>query len=183
MKISGNKSFTGSNLIVWVGLVGVLLFAFYVRASRADWGLPYLYYWDEPQIASAALRMLKTGNFNPYFYNYGTLPIYINYFIDIFHYLYLMGQPDTASAYLSDLADIKTQFDTNWQWTISHPSFFYWNRMLNVAFGVGSVWMTYLLASLVLRNKWLGLIAAFFLATVPLAPVAALRLAERRADA
>jgi hypothetical protein len=76
----------GKNAL-WVGcvfyamLVIVGWIAFATRFDRVKWGFPYLYYWDEPQTASTALRMLKTGNFNPYFYNYGTLPICINLLI------------------------------------------------------------------------------------------------------
>jgi hypothetical protein len=140
--------------------------AFVTRFDRAEWGFPYLYYWDEPQTASTALRMLKTGNFNPYFYNYGTLPIYINYVVDIFHYLYLMGQPETAPAYLNSLADIKTSLETKWSWTISHPSFYYWNRLTNVIFGVASVGLTFLIANNVVGNRWAALFAALFFASI-----------------
>jgi hypothetical protein len=156
----------------WVGcifyamLVIVGWIAFATRFDRIEWGFPYLYYWDEPQTASTALRMLKTGNFNPYFYNYGTLPIYINYVVDVFHYLYLMGQPDTAPSYLNSLFDIKTWFDTKWQWTISHPSFYYWNRATNVAFGVTSVALTFLIAKNVIGNRWAALIAALFFSSI-----------------
>jgi 4-amino-4-deoxy-L-arabinose transferase-like glycosyltransferase len=168
MKAFQTKTLNRIDFFFWAGLAAVLTFAFLARAYRADWGLPYLYHWDEPQTASAALRMLKTGNFNPYFYNYGTLPIYLNYFVDIFHYLYLMGQPETALAYLNELADIKTYFDTKWIWTISHPTFYYWNRILSVAFGVGSVCMTYLIGHVLLGNRWLALAAAFFMASIPI---------------
>jgi 4-amino-4-deoxy-L-arabinose transferase-like glycosyltransferase len=150
----------------WLIFVVIFAFAYLIRASRADWGLPYLYYWDEPQTASTALRILKTGNFNPWFFNYGTLPIYINYFVDVFHYLYLMGQPPTAVAFLTSFADIKTVGDTKWIWTISHPSFYYWNRFTTVIFGTASVWLTFLIARNVFANKWVGLIAALFIASI-----------------
>lgn len=160
------KQVVNSKICIWVALGCAMGFAALVRVYRADWGLPYTYYWDEPQTASTALRMLKTGNFNPYFYGYGTLPIYIHYVVDVFHYLYLMGQPDTAPAYLNSLREIKTWFDTKWQWTISHPSFYYWNRITNVAFGLGSVFLTFLIANRVIGNKWAALVAVLFFASV-----------------
>ena len=154
---------------VFFGLLFFLIigFAYIVRIYRIEWGLPYLYYWDEPQTASNALRMLKTGDFHPYFFNYGTLPTYINYFVNIFHYLYLMGQPETAPAYLKYLSDIKVWSDTKFQWSISHPSFYYWNRYTTaLLYGVGSCCLTYLICKNIFNNKWIALVAVLFVASV-----------------
>jgi hypothetical protein len=156
-----NKS--TKKLTFWLLLLIVIIFAFVVRAYRAKWGLPYLYYWDEPQTASNALQMLKTGSMHPHFFNYGTLIIYINYVVDIFHYLYLIGQPEGFKPYLNNLAEIQTVWDTQWHWTISHPSFYYWNRLVSVVMGTGSVIVTYLITAKIFDNKWVGLIAAIFL--------------------
>jgi hypothetical protein len=160
------KTKISSKIYIWTAVAFVVGFAALVRIYRADWGLPYLYYWDEPQTASTALRMLKTGNFNPYFYNYGTLSIYINYIVDVFHYLYLMGQPESVGPFLNSLDQIKTFADTKWPWTISHPSFYYWNRLTNVAFGVASVGLTFLIAQKVICNKWAAVIAALFFSSI-----------------
>jgi len=131
----------------------VVLLAFGIRAMRSREGLPYLHNYDEPQTAGAALRMMQTGDFNPHFFNYGSLSIYLNLVVDVLHYFYLMGQPEGAGPFLRDLGEIKTQFDADWHWTISHPSFYLWNRWLTAALGAGCVWLAYL-AGKEIRAKW-----------------------------
>ncbi|NNE44027.1 MAG: DUF2029 domain-containing protein [Gemmatimonadetes bacterium] len=59
----------------------VLTVAFLARLPGIGWGLPdashhYSYHPDEIHIAGAAERILETGDLNPHFFNYGTLPIY-----------------------------------------------------------------------------------------------------------
>ncbi len=141
----------------------VVLLAFGIRAMRSREGLPYILHGDEPQTAGAALRMMQTGDYNPHFFKYGSLGIYMNLIVDVLHYFYLMGQPEGAGPYLRDLGEIKTQFDTGWHWTISHPSFYLWNRWLTAALGAGCVWLAYT-AGKEIRGKWAGLAAAAFLA-------------------
>jgi 4-amino-4-deoxy-L-arabinose transferase-like glycosyltransferase len=161
MKISQDRM---NSILFWVSLCIILIFALVIRMNRIDWGLPYLYYWDEPQTAGTALQMLKAGTFNPNFFNYGSLPIYIAYFIDIFHYLFLMGQPESAVSYLNTLSEIKTWADTQFGWTISHPSFYYWNRFANVLFGLGSLLLTYKITNTLFNRRSVGLVAVSFLA-------------------
>src|SRR5262245_5828184 len=67
----------------------VLAAALVARVLRCSSGLPYLHEWDEPQTAGTALRIMKTGDYNPHFFNYGSLTIYLNLFVDILHYFYL----------------------------------------------------------------------------------------------
>lgn len=160
------KCFSKDSLLFCIAIGAIVSFALFVRLYRIELGLPYLYHWDEPQTAGTALRMLKTGILNPHFYSYGSLPIYIAYFVDIFHYLYLMGQPVTANAYMTELSEIKTWADTQFGWTISHPSFYYWNRVVNVLFGVGSILLTYQVSKILFNKKWIALVAAFFLSCV-----------------
>ena len=160
------KRFSKDSVLFCVAIGAVVTFAFLVRLYRIELGLPYIYHWDEPQTAGTALQMLKTGTLNPHFFNYGSLPIYIAYFVDIFHYLYLMGQPETANAYMTALSEIKTWADTQFGWTISHPSFYYWNRFVNVLFGVGSILLTYQVSKILFNKKWIALAAAFFLSCV-----------------
>jgi 4-amino-4-deoxy-L-arabinose transferase-like glycosyltransferase len=154
------------SILVCVAIGVIASFALFVRLYRIDLGLPYLYHWDEPQTAGTALQMLKTGTFNPRYFNYGSLPIYIAYFTDIVHYLYLMGQPEGANAHMTALSDIKTWADTQFGWTISHPSFYYWNRFVNVLFGVGSILLTYHVSKILFDKKWVAVAAAFFLSCV-----------------
>jgi hypothetical protein len=149
------------NLIIGV----VVLFAFIVRYYHTSIGLPYLYYWDEPQTASTALYMMKSGDFNPHFFAYGTLMIYANLIVDILHYFSLMGLPSTDPNYLTTLSDIQINVDTGWKWSISHPSFYHANRVFSVLLSTGTVVVTYLIGKIVF-NRYIALISATFLATL-----------------
>ena len=61
-----------------VAALAVLLFAgLWARGQASREGLPYLHHWDEPFVANRALRILQTGDFNPRFFNYGSLRIYL----------------------------------------------------------------------------------------------------------
>lgn len=129
-------------------------------------GLPYLHHWDEPRIANKALRMLQTGDFNPHFFNYGSLLIYLNVGVDVLHYLHLAGKPEGHPDALDSLADLQVGGPGGWDWQVSHPTFYLWNRWLTSAFGAGCVLVSYLLAR-ALGGRRAALLAAFAVATVP----------------
>ncbi len=147
-------------------IIGVVIwFAFLVRYYHTSIGLPYLYYWDEPQTASTALAMMKSGDFNPHFFAYGTFIIYANLVVDILHYFSLMGLPSNDPNYLTTLSDIQINVDTGWKWSISHPSFYHANRVFSVILGTSTVLVTYLISKIVF-NRYIALISASFLATL-----------------
>jgi hypothetical protein len=159
------KSFIKKHyLLLVVSLVAVL--ALTLRYWHTKIGLPYLYYWDEPQTASTALKIMKSGDFNPQFFNYGSMMIYSNLLVDILHYLSLMGHAATEDSYLTNINQIKINADTGWHWTISHPSFYHWNRVLTTLLGTATVLVAYMIGKQVF-NKWIGVIAAVFLAVLP----------------
>ena len=144
-------------------LLVVILYASLVRFMGIPFGLPYLHNWDEPQSASTALRILKTGDYNPHFFNYPSFTIYSNLLVDIVHYYYLMGQDESAFDYLRNINEIIINKDTGWQWTVSHPSFYLWNRALIAILGIACVFITYR----ILKENYgetEGLFGAFFLA-------------------
>ena len=145
----------------------IFVLAFSIRAPRTGEGLPYLHRYDEPFITGNALTMMKTGDFNPHFFAYPSLLMYLNLAVDIPHYLQLMGQPNDAETYLPSLRDIKTAADTGWHWTISHPSFYQWNRMLTVFFGAGTAVLTFLLGLRIFKRPWVAVIPAVFLSVIP----------------
>ncbi|HET9481865.1 MAG TPA: glycosyltransferase family 39 protein [Candidatus Polarisedimenticolia bacterium] len=141
----------------------VIVLAGLFRLAQCRDGLPYLHDWDEPPTASRALRMMQTGDFNPHFFHYGTLMTYLNLLVDIAHYMYLMARPADAPGGLGGLDDIRTVFDTGWLWTISHPSFYFWNRALTALMGAATVAIAWALARR-LAGAWAGLAAAAVLA-------------------
>ena len=145
----------------------ITLFSFFLRYCHAHSGLPYLHYWDEPQIAIAALNMLKTGDFNPNFFAYGSLPIYLNYWVDVVKFLHLAGQPETSVEFLTNLKDIKTHIGKDYWWEISHPSFYFANRTLSATIGALTVFFTYQSTKKILHSSKAGIVSALFLALLP----------------
>ncbi len=141
-------------------IILVILFAFILRYFQLNVGLPYLYFWDEPLTASNALQMIKTGDYNPHFFKYGSLMIYLNLLIDQLYRIYLTGD-------LASVANIRIEADTGWHWTISHPSFYFWNRFLTATMGTATVFITYLISRSIC-NRWTGIISAFFLSILPI---------------
>lgn len=148
----------------FVGLLTcVVLAAAWLRLQHCYEGLPYLHVWDEPQTASNALRMMKTGDFDPQFFNYGTTMTYLSLVVDSVHALTLLGAPPGTPESLGAVTDIQINVDTGWHWTISHPSFYFWNRLLVAAMGAATVALVGLIGRRV-AGAPAGLAAAVILA-------------------
>ena len=149
----------------------LMVSAFLVRYVAARHGLPYIYNYDEPVTAGAALHILTSGDFNPHQFNYGSLLIYLYTLIDVFDFFHLMGQPDTAVSYLTSLNDIHAGVvggDREWLWTISHPSFYLWDRLTSVALGLLTIVLTYKLSRHVTGHRWAALVSVAVLSALPI---------------
>lgn len=57
--------------------MAILLFSWWLRVHQIDRSLPYPQHVDETYLADNAANMLRTGDFNPHFFMYGGLPIYL----------------------------------------------------------------------------------------------------------
>ena len=55
------------------GLVAILFVGFWLRTWGVESGAPNRMGADEPIVLSTAVRMMKTGDFNPRFFDYGGL--------------------------------------------------------------------------------------------------------------
>ena len=144
----------------------ILLCAFFVRFLGINFGLPYLHYWDEPQAANPALRMLKTGDFNPHVFNWPGLTSYSCFLVDVVHYYYLMKTAESDYPYPNTVLDeieINEEPVWNWRWSVSHPSFYLWNRFFFCVIGTITVFLTYLIAK-EMGGEATGLMAAFLIA-------------------
>jgi hypothetical protein len=132
----------------------IILLGFSLRLLEARRGLPYLHHWDEPFIANRALQIVRSGDFNPRFFSYGSLIIYAHTAVDSLHYLALAKLPDGDPAALREPAAIRfrgaredplvTAPEQEPYW-ISHPSFYLWNRRLTALFGTLAVALTFAL--------------------------------------
>lgn len=151
---------------VFVLLALILVFAFWVRSTSAEFGLPYQHHWDEPFIANSALEILKTGDFNPRFFNYGSLTIYLHAGVDVVHFYRLVGRPESDPEHLSSPRDIRIGDGPHFRWQLSHPSFYLWNRRLTALLGTLAVLLVFLLGR-ELEGPRTGLLGAALLAAVP----------------
>ncbi len=139
-------------------LLLILSAAFLVRLGGMWFGLPYAHHWDEPKVIHNVFRMMKTGDFHPRGFFHTSGYTYLQLPGAFVHYLYLTNQGK-----LTSLEEIKTVWDTGWYWTISHPSFYVWARVLTVILGTGTIFLVYKIGSKIYDKK-AGLLAALFLA-------------------
>ena len=115
--------------IISIIIILILSLVFTFRYWGAHEGLPYIYHWDEVITSTSALNTLKTGNLKPYAVEnvYGGFMRYSDLMIDIVHLGYLK-----ITGVIDDTTEIKTYLDTGEFRTLSHPSFYLWNRIFSV---------------------------------------------------
>ncbi len=126
-------------------LILTLLVAFALRVYGLRWGIPnqqhlHSYHPDEFDIAGRAAWMLAQGDLNPHFFNYGSLTIYLTYFV---------GMIASALGFINDFG--------GWHLVA---------RLLTVAFGTMTVGVVFLIGRM-LYSETVGLVAAAFLAVMP----------------
>ena len=148
-------------------LLGILSAAFFLRLGRTEIGLPYLHHEDEIHIAGRAVEILKTGDWNPRWFYYGSLPIYLHTGVDAIHYAQLQNLPADHPDRIDSLDEIATPFTEASQRVLSPASFLRWNRALTALVGVLAVALTYFLGK-ELAGRPAGLLAAALLAVHPL---------------
>jgi len=148
--------------VLAAALVAVVLLGLAARVSYCQRGLPYMHRWGETTIAGLALQILKTGDFNPHWFNYGAPTIYLHTAVDALHYLWLCGQPEEL---VRSLADVLTPQDTGDRWTMSHPSFVLWNRVTTALLGTGVVLLAFQLGRRVV-GRWAAVLAAAVVASI-----------------
>lgn len=156
-------STTLRRLLVGVLLLTILAVAVGLRWQRTDDGLPYIYEWDEPVIASVALDMMKRGSLEPGFYHYGTFTHYLLLGVDVAAFFHLAAdhpslfgveRGDPIEYRRLDLDSIRTVFDHGWLWEVSHPEFYLWNRRAFALLGTLTSVLVFLLARDAARRAW-----------------------------
>lgn len=108
-------------------LVGILAGAAILRFWGLGAGLPHAPGVDEPEIMNRAVGMMKSGEFNPHFFDYPTLYIYVQLVVSTIQFL--LGA--TTGAWRS-LADVTA------------TDFYYWGRAVTATLGVLTVLLVYL---------------------------------------
>src|SRR5208337_463350 len=85
--LSYSHKVTDKNLITdffqWEGgikylfIILTMIFGFIIRILGIDFGLPQLFYNDEPYVVGNAYHIMQSGDLNPHFFDYPSLLIYI----------------------------------------------------------------------------------------------------------
>lgn len=129
-------------------LAGILAAAWLLRASHLRAGVPYAVGVDEPQIMERVVRMMKTADFNPHFFDWPSLTTYLQLVVACATFLF--GAMRGAWNNLDQ---------------VSAANFYVAARGLTAALGAGTVLLTYLAG-----RRWgvvTGLIAAGLMAVMP----------------
>jgi 4-amino-4-deoxy-L-arabinose transferase-like glycosyltransferase len=145
--------------IVPVALLVILVGAAVVRLIGIAYDYPFLLEIDESIAYQSAVRMLAAHSIDPHFYYYGPLLIYLE---DLWLLPYLavqsvLGHPGVPFVTLYN----------SWAATTSDPLMHVYGRLPFVAIGVAAVFLAFLVARR-LGGPWAGLLAAAFLALLPL---------------
>ncbi len=128
----------------------IMLIAFGLRFVGLRQSLPYFDNPDEPAMVNTALKMLQTGDFNPHFFRWPSLPFYAQFVLSV--PTFFAGVSNTT---IKNLSDIPTE------------SFFLVGRYMSAIFGVATVFLTFLIGR-ALYGAGIGLLGALVLAVLPL---------------
>lgn len=128
---------------------GVAFLAALLRVIHVDYGLPHLYFWDEPLVMEAARQMIISGKPWPEtFYRYPSAIVNVQALGAIVSYFRALG----SSTEFVNFADLPVH------------RFYLLGRLISVVFGVAAVAFTYLFAARIWRRPWWGVAAATLLA-------------------
>lgn len=133
----------------------IVLLALGLRLWGCGWGLPYQYQTEEYKVIKYALRM-GSGDLNPHFFEYPSLYLYGMLFV--YGIYFLLGKMFGLFSNTQDFAHLFVRDPT---------SFYLIGRILESLFNVGIILLTYE-AGKKLFSKKVGLVAALFLAVLPI---------------
>jgi 4-amino-4-deoxy-L-arabinose transferase-like glycosyltransferase len=138
-------------------LAAILGVGLALRLWSITWGLPYVDHPDEPAVVNPTMAMLRRGDWQPHFFNYPSLYLYLLRAVFTLHWRWgLASGAYSPQSQLPETSDIYT----------SVPGFFVWGRLLTVAFALATIWLTYRIGRRRL-GRAAGLIAAATLAVLP----------------
>jgi 4-amino-4-deoxy-L-arabinose transferase-like glycosyltransferase len=132
-----------------LSLAAILAVAAILRFHGLGTGIPFAVSVDEPEIVDRAVAMMRTGDFNPRFYDYPGLYIYLQLAVSVVRFI--------AGAIGGEWQSLNQ---------VTSADFFVWGRGLTAAIGTVTVLLVYL-AGL----RWgtrTALLAAGFMAVIPL---------------
>src|SRR5713101_394592 len=131
-----------------LALAGILTLGVALRLWSISTGIPYTTGTDEPEILGRSLKMMRSGNLNPGFFDYGGFTFYLHMVVASARFL--------AGA----IAGKWTTLDQVWE-----GDFYLWSRIVTAGFGVMTIYVVYRVG---LRwSRAVGLIAALVAAVHP----------------
>ncbi len=131
------------------GLALALLLAALLRFWGLGQGIPFNPGVDEPEVMDRALRMMKSGDFNPHFFDYPSLYMYVQTAVAVLRFMIGAMQGRWSALAQAQTAD-----------------FYLWARGVTAIIGTGTVWLVYRAGT-----RWgprTALLAAVMLAVMPL---------------
>jgi 4-amino-4-deoxy-L-arabinose transferase-like glycosyltransferase len=132
-----------------LALALILFTAAALRLYHVGSGIPYAIGIDEPELLVRAVRMMQSGDFNPHFFDYPSLPIYLHMLIAIARFLAGAITHEFRSLAQADFTD-----------------FLLWSRVFTAVLGVATVHVTYRIGLHWGRRQ--ALLAAALLAILPM---------------
>ncbi len=154
--LDGLQPFMSRRNIVTILMLIILLLATSIRLLGIRYGLPYTFHTDEPTILDRALRMLRVGDYNPHFFNYPSLTIYLQ---AIVYALYFMVRVTKHTTHIIHIEDMPNHF------------FYLPGRLATTLIGIMTVGLTYFVGKRMYgeeKGTRIGLVAALFLAVTPI---------------
>jgi 4-amino-4-deoxy-L-arabinose transferase-like glycosyltransferase len=134
----------------YVALGAIILLAGGLRFLGLRQSLPYLDSPDEPTLTRAAIKMLQTGDMNPHFFRWPSLPFYLQFIVSLPQFVSDAGK------------GIYTNVNA-----IVPEGYYMAGRIYSALVGVGTVILTYL-SGRILYGAGVGLLGALILAILPL---------------
>ncbi|MFT5584180.1 MAG: hypothetical protein ACI9VR_001765 [Cognaticolwellia sp.] len=142
--------------------LALVVVAVLLRFPGAEGGLPYCWHPDEPKLINKGIEMLQSGDLNPHWFHYPSLPIYIQAVGAALGYLDLVGNADFIP-----LADIPTGASDNLVHTIGDAHMWARGRKITGLMGALAAGFT-MLTGRKLFGPWVGLAAGLMVAFSPL---------------
>jgi hypothetical protein len=155
-----------SKRLTFAVLAVVMLFGLVLRLHNLDFGmeLPYLAHTDEPTQYNPAVHIIKTGDLNPHFFRYPSLPIYL--YTAVLYAGYAVGRLLGAFSSLADVRPIRIlQMSVA---LVGTPQLLLLGRATSAALGTLTIGFVFLLARQLTRRtarqQWTPILSALLLA-------------------
>ena len=141
------RSIPKKNVALWLGLAIILAASFALRYKAVWFGYPLSTHPDEPRLVETARKILETGDWNPHFFNYPSLNIYLNSAVQwMLHQVLVM----------SNSFETSSQIPTIYAYLAG--------RFVNVLLSVATIFVTFEIGRRLL-HPIIGLLGALILAT------------------